>query len=299
MNDSKVSIILPVYNGEKIVGKSIESILNQTYVNFELIIVNDCSTDNTLGVISKYAKIDNRIKIINNKKNLKLPNALNAGFDKATGSYLTWTSDDNIYHFDAIEKMVEILDNYNNIGLVFSAYTVMDFNDKVINIVEYVNPSDIRFYSNIGACFLYRASLSKKIGKYNPDFFLAEDYDYFIRLYKESNGNFFFLKDNLYDYYLHASSLTSTKHNEVLKVTYMVMMAHFEYLYSICITDNDKFRLFDSILGCLKNENKNLINEHICKFNKLNSKYRYHLCRKCLKKIILYPLILLRKLLKG
>ena len=64
-----ISIILPTYNGQKFLSKSIESVLNQTYRNIELIIVNDCSTDNTFKICKKYAEKDSRIKIINNKEN--------------------------------------------------------------------------------------------------------------------------------------------------------------------------------------------------------------------------------------
>ena len=84
----------PVYNGANHIADSINSIINQTYQNWELIVVNDCSTDNTLEICSELSEKDSRIRVISNKKNLKLPNTLNAGFDAATGDYYTWTSDD-------------------------------------------------------------------------------------------------------------------------------------------------------------------------------------------------------------
>lgn len=87
METNKISVILPVYNGEKYVANAIESILNQTYHNIELIIVNDCSADNTLQIIEDYAKKDDRIKIYCNDSNQKLPKSLNIGFSKASGDY--------------------------------------------------------------------------------------------------------------------------------------------------------------------------------------------------------------------
>ena len=69
----KVSIVLPVYNGADRVGDAIESILKQTYENWELIVVNDCSTDNSREIIEYYAEKDKRVFLINNKNNLKLP----------------------------------------------------------------------------------------------------------------------------------------------------------------------------------------------------------------------------------
>ena len=92
--NNKVSIILPTYNGKKYIRDSIESIINQTYTNWELIIVNDCSTDDTQKIIEEYQQKDKRIIVINNEKNLKLPASLNRGFEEASGEYYTWTSDD-------------------------------------------------------------------------------------------------------------------------------------------------------------------------------------------------------------
>ena len=92
----KISIVLPCYNGAKMLGNAIESIINQTLQNWELIIVNDCSTDNTLQVAQSFAEKDNRIKVITNEYNSKLPASLNNGFRQAQGEYWTWTSDDNL-----------------------------------------------------------------------------------------------------------------------------------------------------------------------------------------------------------
>ena len=84
-----VSIILPTYNGEAYIAQSIESILSQTYKKFELIIVNDCSTDHTLEIIQRYKEKDARIRVINNIVNKKLPCSLNIGFSDARGDYLS------------------------------------------------------------------------------------------------------------------------------------------------------------------------------------------------------------------
>ncbi|HXL56803.1 MAG TPA: glycosyltransferase family 2 protein, partial [Chitinophagaceae bacterium] len=98
-----ISIVLPTYNGSKYIRTSIESCLNQTFTDFELIIVNDCSTDNTASIIEEYAAKDSRIIIIHNAFNKKLPLSLNTGFDIAKGKYHTWTSDDNYFAPNALE----------------------------------------------------------------------------------------------------------------------------------------------------------------------------------------------------
>src|SRR5574344_1664031 len=105
-----VSVVLPVYNGEKYLAQSIESVLNQTYKDIELIIVNDCSTDKTEEIAQSYVDKDFRVKLINNTENQKLPKSLNIGFQNASGDYYSWTSDDNFYDLTAIEKMVKHLD---------------------------------------------------------------------------------------------------------------------------------------------------------------------------------------------
>ena len=80
----KVTVLMPAYNAEKYIGTAIESILNQTYKDFEFIIVNDCSTDNTLRIINDYAKKDKRIRVISNKENQKIAKTLNIGLNVAT-----------------------------------------------------------------------------------------------------------------------------------------------------------------------------------------------------------------------
>lgn len=92
MNNTKsklVSVILPVYNGEKYLEQSIRSVLDQTYENLELIIVDDASTDNSLYIAQNLAREDSRIRIITNSENLKLPKSLNKGFEDANGEYYT------------------------------------------------------------------------------------------------------------------------------------------------------------------------------------------------------------------
>src|SRR5215472_937240 len=114
-----VSIILPVYNGQKYLGLSIESCLTQTHQNFELVIVDDGSSDNTPTIIEKYAAADDRIKLIRNKKNLGLPESLNVGFEFSQGEFLTWFQSDNLYTPTAVAYMVQQLCTFPKIGLVY------------------------------------------------------------------------------------------------------------------------------------------------------------------------------------
>ena len=102
----KVSVLLPVYNHASVVEKSIKSILNQTYKNIELIILDDGSTDNLLEILEKYKNIPN-VKIYQ-QKNQKLPRALTHLHSLATGNFITWTSADNIMH-KKINSKIEVI----------------------------------------------------------------------------------------------------------------------------------------------------------------------------------------------
>src|SRR4029079_4361219 len=93
----KVSIVLPVYNGGQFLRQSIESCLTQTHRNLELILVDDCSKDDTPAIIAEYAARDPRVRSIRNTTNQRLPRSLNIGFAEAGGARLTWTSHDTFY----------------------------------------------------------------------------------------------------------------------------------------------------------------------------------------------------------
>ena len=209
MDKPLVSIVLPTYNGEEYLKEAIEAIIKQTYTNWELIIVNDCSSDSTPEIIQEYIKKDSRIRTINNEINKKVPASLNIGFKEAKGEYFTWTSDDNYYHPEAIEKMVTFLENNSEYGMVYGVCKLLncpkgelDLWGKTPATVE-----NLLDFSVCGACFLYRKSVAKEIGEYDTNTFLAEDHDYWLRIrLKYKIGN---IDEVLYSYRLHEKSLTS------------------------------------------------------------------------------------------
>lgn len=263
----KVSIVLPVYNGAAYVGKSIESVLNQTYKHLELIIVNDCSVDNTEEIVREYATKDDRIRIINNTTNQRLPRSLNIGFAQASGDYYTWTSDDNCYKPEAIEKMVNVLNNYPDIDFAYADYSIVKMDGSLIREVQNDEPDAIRFRCMVGACFLYTKTLAKLAGEYNPDMFLAEDYEYWIRCYKY--GKFLHIKENLYYYGVHDKNLTSTRQKEIRHQAYYVMNHHFDFLISQCTTQEDKNRYYWRTLDLLEDSTENKsVRKRYYKFDK-------------------------------
>ena len=212
MEEALVSIVLPTYNGSEFIRDSINSVINQTYKNWELIIVNDCSTDNTAEIITEYSKRDHRILSITNEKNLKVSASLNNGFKKANGKYYTWISDDNMFKENAIEVMVNYLNSHKNIDFVSCIFDYIN-EDKTFNSVfrENRKRSVVQLASacNIGACFMYTKNIAEKVGEYDTGIFCGEDYDYWCRVAIE--GNIAYIDDNLYLYRKNSQSLTSTK----------------------------------------------------------------------------------------
>lgn len=208
-----VSIVLPVYNGEKYLKVALDSILHQTYKDWELICVNDCSTDNTSFILDEYEKKDKRIRVFTNKVNSKIPKSLNNGFKEARGMYYTWTSDDNILKEGFLEAFVTYMDQHSDTGLVYTDYEIIDENGKVKGIKTRRQPQWIPYYNTVGASFMYRADVAKEVGEYSTDLFLVEDYDYWIRIYLKSKVAR--LDGVFYQYRVHAESLTAKKTREI------------------------------------------------------------------------------------
>ena len=213
-----MSIVLPVYNGEKYLAESIESVLQQTYQNWELIIIDDCSSDSTPNIVKSYVLKDDRIHYYRNEKNKKLPGSLNAGFKKTKGDYLTWTSDDNRYRSNAIERLLAVL-KQNNCQFVFSAYSIMDENGVIIKdrVLKKNAAKELPVHNVVGACFMYTRTVYEKVGDYDTELFLTEDFDYWQRIYAEFGA--VYIQDILYDYRMHSASLTDTKNEDVFQLT--------------------------------------------------------------------------------
>ena len=138
----KVSIIVPMYNAEKFIGKTIESVLSQTYKNWEMLIMNDVSTDNSFAVVSEFAKKDERIKIVNTEKNVGVVKGRNYLIDLASGKYIAFLDADDIWKSEKLEKQLKFTVE-NNYGFTFSSYEIMrDSGNKVINVPKSLSYDD-------------------------------------------------------------------------------------------------------------------------------------------------------------
>ncbi|EAL6259552.1 glycosyltransferase family 2 protein, partial [Campylobacter jejuni] len=113
---SKISIILPTYNVEQYIARAIESCINQTFKNIEIIVVDDCGSDKSIDIAKEYAKKDDRIKIIHNEENLKLLRARYEGVKVANSPYIMFLDPDDYLELNACEECMKILKN-NEIDL--------------------------------------------------------------------------------------------------------------------------------------------------------------------------------------
>ncbi|MHA7924514.1 MAG: glycosyltransferase family 2 protein [Marinobacter sp.] len=126
MNNSKISVGLPVFNGEKYLSIAIESILSQTYADFELIISDNASTDGTESICRAYADTDSRIKYYRNTKNIGLYQNFNRVFDLSNGDYFKWASCDDVCKPDLISRCKDVLDLDPEIVLTYAKATFID-----------------------------------------------------------------------------------------------------------------------------------------------------------------------------
>lgn len=204
-----VSIVLPTRNGEKYIRQSIESCLTQSFTDFELIVVDGASTDHTLDIVRAFD--DPRIRIVDQPNNTGLlPGALNFGFANARGSFYTWTQDDDYFAPNALQILVDGLQANPEAGLVYAQIYFIDAEGNICREEPPRPPEDLWWTNPVGHCFMYRQSVAQQVGEYALDFYLSEDTQYWMRIYKQSKivqlpGRYFYHR-------LHTGSLTLRKY---------------------------------------------------------------------------------------
>lgn len=142
MNDDLVSIIVPVYNAEKFIKDTIKTVLNQTYKNWELLLINDCSDDNSTNIIEDYRKNDKRIHLINLEKNSGAAIARNTGIDNAKGRYIAFLDADDLWNEKKLEKQLNFIKD-NNYEFTYTSYEFADEqgnrNGKIVIVPKQIN----------------------------------------------------------------------------------------------------------------------------------------------------------------
>ena len=185
-----ITVFTPNFNGSRYISETIESVLNQTYSNFEYIIVDDCSTDNSWQIIQEYAKKDNRIKPYKNKKNLHIVKTRNRGFklSSSNAKYFAIIDSDDVALPYRFKVQVEFLEKNPDFGLVGSDTIIINENSQIIGFRKYpsTNNEIRKVITRINPIAQSSVTLRKKaieeVGMYDLNWKVAQDYDYWLRV---------------------------------------------------------------------------------------------------------------------
>ena len=224
--NKKVSIIIPVYNGEKYIKEAIECALNQTYKNIEIIVVNDGSKDNTENICKNYG---NKIRYIK-KENGGVASALNTGIREAKGQYIAWLSHDDLYKENRIERGMKVLNKLKNKNtIIFSNFELIDYNGKVFAQTDFLKEISREelcqsFYPVVcasvnGCTTLINKECFKKVGLFDESLRTSQDYDMWLKLFKIYPS--YCLSDSLVQYRIHngqdtnKNPVTITESNDI------------------------------------------------------------------------------------
>ena len=204
-----VSIVLPTYNGSRFIREALDSIVAQTWTAWELIVVDDASTDGVGAIVRDYAARDPRIRMLRHERNRYLPAALNTGFAEARGGYHTWIADDNLFRPAAVETMMRYLDAHPAIGLVYSAASLIAEDGAPLRLRPASPPHELHLRNPVGWCFMYPRAVAEAVGPYDEACFCAEDYDYWLRI--ACAYPLGVIEEDLFLYRVNGQSLTATK----------------------------------------------------------------------------------------
>lgn len=209
----KVTVFIPVYNGAQFLAETIDSVLAQTYSDFELLVVDDCSTDRSVEIVRAYA--DPRIRLECNERNRGRPYTRNRGLELARGEYLAVLDADDVCEPERLAQSVAFLDANPDVAAVGSAATYMDEGGRPLFIERVPTDSEaIRARIFATNCFVhssvtYRRALVLAIGGYDERLPVAQDYDLFLRLSVEHQlAN---LAEPLVRYRIHGGQVSQAK----------------------------------------------------------------------------------------
>lgn len=222
MNQIKISVIMPVYNGERYIKQSIEGILSQTYENFELIIIDDCSEDNTLLVIQSFN--DSRISTIKLKKNSGVASARNVGLERASGAAISFCDADDIWYPEKLQMQVNVLVKNDaivchcNCNVINSDGTILG-QRTYPSLVDYNMMRHRNFICNSGGLYM-----STKIGKIFQETIFHEDYLMWLNILKKAKISYS-ADESLLQYRVHANNLSRNK----IKSVYHTLLVQYKH----------------------------------------------------------------------
>lgn len=221
MNEELVSIITPMYKGASLVAKTIESVLSQTYTNWEMIVVDDCSPDGGAGadVVQKYADKDSRIKLIRAKVNRGSSGARNQAMQAASGRFFAFLDSDDIWHADYLKTMMaHITENKDDsVAIYFSSYRRMNSTCTAELLSPYIFAGKRNFKQLLRHCPIFPSAAIVDTAKLPEKIFfreelkaLRDDYVYWLDIMKCGLCALGF-SDVLVDYRMRDDSMTASK----------------------------------------------------------------------------------------
>jgi glycosyltransferase involved in cell wall biosynthesis len=221
MVDGLVSIIMPSWNTDKFIEESIQCVMDQTYKNWELLIVDDCSTDNTDEVVKPFLE-DSRVKYFKNEKNSGAALTRNRAMREAQGEWIAFLDSDDLWTKDKLEKQISFM-NQNGYVLSYTEYEKIDEEDKLLNIYvsgpDTVNKHLMYRYDYIGQLTMMYSA--KHFGLIQiKDIKKNNDYAIRLQLYKKENTEAHLLKENLAKYRVRKKSISHDKLSKKLKSHY-------------------------------------------------------------------------------
>ncbi len=264
----KISIVTASYNYQDYIKETIQSIIDQTYSDWELIIVDDCSTDNSVNVIKSYT--DNRIKLFINKENLGLAQTVKRGIEKATGEWIVFLESDDILTKDYIEKKVKIAHKYQNINLIFNDCEFFGDEKKIHNFTKALKKTrKVLKNKNYPRNMFYNFYLSNKIFTFSSVMAKREDLlkinfeppidsllDWWLWVQMAYIGDFYYIPEMLTKWRLHTDSyIYKSKHFSPKQLQMKIYIEIFKKTSNILIL---LFIPFAQITWCLQQIKKNI-----------------------------------------
>ena len=204
---AKVSILMASHNGARFIRQSLDSILNQTFSDFELIVINDASTDDTARILEEYVNKDLRVHVYSNEENKGLTTSLNIAlkYISQDSLYICRMDDDDICEQKRLEKQIDFLDNHREIGVVGSNAVIIDDENNIVGQRcvptedEQIRKVLPRYNPIIHPAVMIRREVLERVGGYNERFRTSQDYELWFRL--AANGvKFANLQENLLKY---------------------------------------------------------------------------------------------------
>lgn len=214
-----VSIIMSVYNGEQYLPAAIDSVLIQSFTDFEFIIINDCSTDQSKVIIQSYA--DERIVYLENEQNLGLAASLNKGIAISKGKYIARMDDDDIAHAERFERQVAFLEENRKIGLLGTYAEIVGNQTGLRKHSEYSDELKVRTFFSCQFChptvMIRKEVLDQNSLRYNESFSTAQDYELWSRMLKCTD--FATLPEVLLKYRTHDKQVSVSKRQLQIEAT--------------------------------------------------------------------------------